>query len=78
MRFEYLDSQIIYSCIEIEYINTGIDIPAGAKQHLRIRKQGANKKNFTDHDSVPTPTNSQTKNTPSTFLSRISEDSWKQ
>jgi hypothetical protein len=37
MRFEYLDSQIIYSYIEIEYINTSIDIPAGAKRHLTPR-----------------------------------------
>jgi hypothetical protein len=38
MGFEYLDSQIIYSCIEIEYINTSIDIPAGAKRHLSPSK----------------------------------------
>jgi hypothetical protein len=35
MRFEYLDSQIIYSYVETEYINTGINIPAGAKRCLK-------------------------------------------
>jgi hypothetical protein len=33
-KIEYLNTQIIYSSIEIEYINTDIGIPAAAKRHL--------------------------------------------